>query len=169
MNSGFTVISDGTAPDVTTDTDTYSIDGDYIGGGFGRAYGGTIYNVHLLNLQKAESANNYAAGFIAAAGPGDIVSSGSLTINLLGLNNLINVSNLLSIGQHIHVTVIDSDVTGIEEGAIVISKGSGASNEAYRYIAAGFIAQSNSTEIQNCHVYNLYFVKAHRSAKKVDL
>ena len=151
VDEGYTVLSDGTAA---------GADGDFVAGGFGMGFGGTIDEVHLLKLKKVEAANNKAAGFIGAAGPGDLVSSGGLTINLLGLNNLINVKNLLSIGQAVHVTISDSDVTGIDRGFTVEAKGSGSTNPGYQYLASGFIAQSNSTEIINCHTYRLKWVKA---------
>ena len=151
VDGGYTVKATGTAD---------NFDGDYAGGGFGRAYGGTISEVTLAELQRVEAANNKAAGFIASAGPGDVVGSGGLTINLLGLNYLLNVKNLLSLGQNIHVKISDSSVTGIDDGFTVEAMGSGNSNEAYQYLASGFIAQSNSTEIDNCHTDNLLSVKA---------
>lgn len=151
IDTGYTVISDGTDANA---------EGNFVAGGFGRACGGTIDEVHLQKLKTVEAANNKAAGFVGAAGPGDLVGSGGLTLNLLGLNNLVNVQNLLSLGQGIHVRISDSDVTGIEQGFTVEAKGSGHSNEKYQYTAAGFIAQSNSTETINCHTYQLKFVKA---------
>ena len=56
--------------------------------------------------------------------------------------------------------ISDSDVTGIETGFTVEAKGSGNTNPGYQYLASGFIAQSNSTEISNCHTYSLKWVKA---------
>ncbi len=150
-DGGYEVKATGTAQD---------FDGDYAGGGFGRAYGGTIDDVTLQKLKRVEAANNKAAGFIASAGPGDVIGSGGLTINLLGLNHLLNVKNLLSIGQSIHVKITDSSVTGIDDGFTVEAKGSGNSNEGYQYVASGFIAQSNSTELSNCHTDKLLSVKA---------
>ncbi|MEE3427368.1 MAG: Cna B-type domain-containing protein [Ruminococcus sp.] len=151
LNGGYDVKAAGTAQD---------FDGDYAGGGFGRAYGGIISDVTLSQLNSVEAANNKAAGFIASAGPGDVLGSGGLTINLLGLNYLLNVKNLLSIGQHIHVKIKDSSVTGVDDGFTVEAKGSGNSNEGYQYTASGFIAQSNSTELDNCHTDKLLSVKA---------
>ncbi len=151
VDSGYEVKATGTAQD---------FDGDYAGGGFGRAYGGTIDDVTLQKLKRVEAANNKAAGFIATAGPGDVVGSGGLTINLLGLNHLLNVNNLLSIGQSIHVKITDSSVTGVDDGFTVETMGSGNSNEGYQYVASGFIAQSNSTELSNCHTDKLLSVKA---------
>lgn len=155
VDAGYTVVSDGTA---TGDADY--VPGNYVAGGFGKAFGGTIDDVKLIKLQKVEAANNVAAGFIGAAGPGEVAGSVGLTVNLLGLNNLIEVSNLLSVGQHIHVTITDSDVTGVDSGYTVEAKGSDNVNPAYRYIASGFIGQSNSTEINNCHACKLLSVKA---------
>ena len=151
IDTGYTVISDGTAA---------SADGDFVAGGLGMACGGSIDKVHLQIIKKVEAANNKSAGFAGAAGPGDLVGSGGLTLNLLGLNNVLNVKSLLSLGQAIHVTISDSDVTGIEQGFTVESKGSGHSNSGYQYLASGFIAQSNSTEMINCHTYHLRWVKA---------
>ncbi len=152
VDAGYTVISDGTA--------SAENNGNFVAGGFGKAFGGTIDDVKLIKLNKVEAKNNVAAGFIGAAGPGDVAGSTGLTVKLLGLNHLITVSNLLSLGQHIHVTITDSDVTGIDSGYTVEAKGSGNTNSAYRYVASGFIGQSNSTEIENCHAYKLLSVKA---------
>ncbi len=151
VEGGYVVKATGAAQD---------FNGEYAGGGFGRAYGGTISDVTLAELKRVEAENNKAAGFIASAGPGDVLASGGLTINLLGLNYLLNVENLLSLGESIHVTISDSSVTGIDDGFTVEAKGSGNSNEGYQYLASGFIAQSNSTEIVNCHTDNLLSVKA---------
>ena len=154
IDTGYTVISDG-------NYSNENIKGDFVSGGFGMACGGTINRVHLQKVKKIEAANNKAAGFVGAAGPGDLVGAGNdLTINLLGLNNVLNISNLLSVGQAIHVTISDSDVTGIETGFTVEAKGSGNTNPGYQYLASGFIAQSNSTEVINCHTYYLKWVKA---------
>ena len=151
VESGYMVLSDGTAADA---------DGDDVSGGFGMTCGGTIDTVRLENLRMVEAANQKAAGFVGTAGPGDMVGSGGLTLNLLGLNNVLNVKNLLSVGQGIHVRITDSVVTGVDTGYTVESKGSGYSNEAYQYLAAGFVAQSNSTEMTNCHADRLRYVKA---------
>ena len=154
IDTGYTVISNG-------NYSNENIKGDFVSGGFGMACGGTINRVHLQKVKKIEAANNKAAGFVGAAGPGDLVGAGNeLTINLLGLNNVLNISNLLSVGQAIHVTISDSDVTGIETGFTVEAKGSGNTNPGYQYLASGFIAQSNSTEVINCHTYYLKWVKA---------
>ena len=154
IDTGYTVISDGSYPNE-------NIKGDFVSGGFGMSCGGTIHEVHLKKVKKIEAANNKAAGFVGVAGPGDLVGAGNnLTINLLGLNNVLNIKNLLSIGQAVHVIISDSDVTGIETGFTVEAKGSGNTNPGYQYLASGFIAQSNSTEISNCHTYSLKWVKA---------
>ena len=152
INGGYIVTTDG--------TESSTVNGNYAAGGFGRAYGGTIENVTLNDLKMVEAANNAAAGFIGGAGPGEVVDSNGLTINLLGLNQVLQIKDLLSLGQHIHVSIKDSNVVGITSGFTVEALGSGSLNGAYKYTASGFIAQSNSTETDNCHTENLLFVKA---------
>lgn len=135
---------------------------DEAGGGFGVASGGNITNVKLNQLQRVQ-ANNRAAGFVAIAGPGDIAgSTGGLTVNLLGLNRLLSVKSLLSLGQLVEVNIVDSDVTGISAGYTVEAMGVGDRNNAAAESmkAAGYIADSNSTKIINSHARNLLSVTA---------
>ena len=135
---------------------------DEAGGGFGVASGGDIINVDLNQLQRVQ-ANNRAAGFVALAGPGDVAgSTGGLAVNLLGLNYLLSVKSLLSLGELVEVNIVDSDVTGIDDGYTVEAVGEGdrsnAASESMK--AAGFIADSNSTKIINSHAKKLLSVTA---------
>ena len=131
------------------------------GGGFGAAVGGTITNVKLNELKSVE-AFNCAAGFVGVAGPGELVGTGGLTVNLLGLNRALALNNLLKVGQGVEVHINDCDVTGINSGFTVEAKGTnveGAEN-VYEFTAAGFIAGSNSTKITDSHCYKLLSVTA---------
>ena len=129
------------------------------GGGFGKTVGGTIDNVTLNKLYFVR-ADNMAAGFTGCSGPGDLAGSGGLSLHLLGLDKLVNVSSLLSLGQALEVKITNCNVYGIESGFIVQSTHDTAPTDIYDYTAAGFVARSNSTKIENSHVHELYCVLA---------
>ena len=129
------------------------------GGGFGCAVGGTIDNVQLNEL-KSVRAENRAAGFVGIAGPGELVGTGGLTVNLLGLDRVLEASNLLNIGQGIEVHITGCTVTGIDGGFTVTATGTNDNNNVNEYTAAGFIADSNSTKITDSHVEQLKSVAA---------
>lgn len=131
-----------------------------VGGGFGDAIGGSITTVSINNLASIEG-NNLVGGFIGLSGPGDLAGTdGGLTVNLLGLNYLLKLNNLLSLGQAIEVKIKDTNVNGIKDGFTVHAKGSRDSNSVRDYSASGFIAKSGSTKIENSHVTNLKSVRA---------
>ena len=131
-----------------------------VAGGFGDTIGGSITTVSINNLASIEG-NNLVGGFIGLSGPGDLAGAdGGLTVNLLGLNYLLKLNNLLSLGQAIEVKIKDTNVNGIKDGFTVHAKGSRDSNSVRDYSASGFIAKSGSTKIENSHVTNLKSVKA---------
>lgn len=131
-----------------------------VGGGFGDAIGGSITTVSINNLASTEG-NNLVGGFIGLSGPGDLAGTdGGLTVNLLGLNYILKLNNLLSLGQAIEVKIKDTNVNGITDGFTVHAKGSRDSNSVRDYSASGFIAKSGSTKVENSHVTNLKSVKA---------
>lgn len=131
-----------------------------VGGGFGDAIGGSITTVSINNLASIEG-NNLVGGFIGLSGPGDLAGTdGGLTVNLLGLNYILKLNNLLSLGQAIEVKIKDTNVNGIKDGFTVQAKGSRDSNSVRDYSASGFIAKSGSTKVENSHVTNLKSVKA---------
>lgn len=131
-----------------------------VGGGFGDAIGGSITTVSINNLASIEG-NNLVGGFIGLSGPGDLAGTdGGLTVNLLGLNYILKLNNLLSLGQAIEVKIKDANVNGITDGFTVHAKGSRDSNSVRDYSASGFIAKSGSTKIEDSHVANLKSVKA---------
>ena len=131
-----------------------------VAGGFGDTIGGSITTVSINNLASIEG-NNLVGGFIGLSGPGDLAGTdGGLTVNLLGLNYLLKLNNLLSLGQAIEVKIKDTYVSGIKDGFMVHAKGSRDSNSVREYSASGFIAKSGSTKIENSHVTNLKSVKA---------
>lgn len=130
------------------------------GGGFGLAVGGTITNVKLNEL-KSVTADNRAGGFAGIAGPGQLAGTGGLTVNLLGLDRVLEVSNLLQIGKGLEVEITDCTVTGIDDGYTVTATGKPAkANDLTQFKASGFIADSNSTQILNSHAYKLKSVIA---------
>lgn len=131
-----------------------------VAGGFGDTIGGSITTVSINNLASIEG-NNLVGGFIGLSGPGDLAGTdGGLTVNLLGLNYLLKLNNLLSLGQAIEVKIKDTYVSGIKNGFTVHAKGSRDSNSVRDYSASGFIAKSGSTKIENSHVTNLKSVNA---------
>lgn len=140
----------------------FTVEGwERVGGGFGDAIGGTINNATINKLKSVEG-KNYAGGFIGLSGPGELVgTSGGLTVNLLGLNYLLTLNKLLSIGQYVQVTIKDANVNGIDkDGFTVEATEKREANSVLDYTAAGFIARSNSTKIENAHVTNLKSVTA---------
>ena len=131
-----------------------------VAGGFGDTIGGSITTVSINNLASTEG-NNLVGGLIGLSGPGDLAGTdGGLTVNLLGLNYILKLNNLLSLGQAIEVKIKDTNVNGIKDGFTVHAKGSRDSNSVRDYSASGFIAKSGSTKIENSHVTNLKSVKA---------
>lgn len=142
-------------------TDGFSVSGnERVGGGFGDAIGGTISNVSINNLKSVEG-KNYAGGFIGLSGPGELVGTdGGLTVNLLGLNYLLKLNNLLSLGQAVEVTITNANVNGIGDGFTVEATGVREENSVRDYTASGFMARSNSTKVENAHVTNLKSVTA---------
>lgn len=142
-------------------TDGFSVSGnERVGGGFGDAIGGTISNVSINNLKSVEG-KNYAGGFIGLSGPGELVGTdGGLTVNLLGLNYLLKLNNLLSLGQAVEVTITNANVKGIGDGFTVEATGVREDNSVRDYTASGFMARSNSTKVENAHVTNLKSVTA---------
>lgn len=154
---GFTV--DGVT--VTGSDNGLTVDGwERVGGGLGDAIGGTINNVSVNNL-KSVNGKNYVGGFIGLSGPGELVGTdGGLTVNLLGLNYILKLNKLLAIGQYVQVNITNSSVNGIKDGFTVNATGVRDENSVLDYTAAGFIARSNSTKVENAHVTNLKSVTA---------
>ena len=154
---GFTV--DGVT--VTGNDSGFTVNGwERVGGGLGDAIGGTINNVSVNNLKSIEG-KNYAGGFIGLSGPGELVGTdGGLTVNLLGLNYILKLNKLLAIGQYVQVNITNSSVNGINDGFTVKATGARDENSVLDYTAAGFIARSNSTKVENAHVTNLKSVTA---------
>ena len=142
-------------------TDGFAVSGtERVGGGFGEAIGGSVTNVSVNNLASV-TGENLVGGFIGLSGPGELVGSdGGLTVNLLGLNYLLKLNNLLSLGQAVEVTITNANVKGIESGFTVEATGVREENSVRDYTASGFMARSNSTKIEKAHVTNLKSVTA---------
>lgn len=129
--------------------------GKRVGGAFGEAIGGSISSVTVTNLNNI-SGENIVGGFIGVSGPGDLAGTDNgLTVNLLGLNYILKLSNLLSLGQAVEVNIDSSSVSGINSGFTVVATGSREDNSTTDYVAAGFVAKSNSTKINDAKVNNL--------------
>ena len=132
---------------------------NYAGGAIGEAVGGDVQNVTLEQL-KSVTAKNRVGGFIGCAGPGDLAGGNGLTLNLLGLNNLLKVENLLSVAEGVRVKITNAHVNGIADGLTVNAAGSNESGEVVDYTAGGFIGKCNSCEINSSDVTNLKEVSA---------
>lgn len=145
---------------VTGPTTGLSITGEQrIGGGFGDAIGGSINTVTIKNL-KSVTGNNRVGGMIGLAGPGDLADTGGLTVNLLGLNNLLQVKNLLKVASGVRVTINDSHVIGVADGLTVKATGTNSDGGVVDYVAGGFVGKSHSCEINKSDVKNLKEVSA---------
>lgn len=139
----------------------FSVKGEErVGAGLGDAIGGNIKNVTLNNVVSVNG-DNLVGGFIGLSGPGDLAGTdGGLTVNLLGLNYLLKLSNLLSLGQAVEVKIQNVQVNGVEKGFEVKATGVREENSVRDYTASGFIARSNCTKVENAHVTKLKSVEA---------
>ena len=145
---------------VTGPTTGLSITGEQrIGGGFGDAIGGSINTVTINNL-KSVTGNNRVGGMIGLAGPGDLADTGGLTVNLLGLNHLLQVKNLLKVASGVRVTINDAHVIGVKDGLTVKATGTNSDGGVVDYVAGGFVGKSHSCEINHSDVKNLKEVSA---------
>ncbi len=129
------------------------------GGGFGVAIGGKVNAVVLSGLLRVE-ADDEAGGFAGVSGPGGEDGDGGLTLNLLGLDGLVNLSDLLAMGQNVQVSISNCSVTGAGAGYTVEATGEGGDDVTAGIVAAGFVAHSNSTDVDDSHAYNLKSVTA---------
>ena len=134
--------------------------GDYAGGAFGMAMAGDASKITIDGITSVSARNN-AGGFVGLGGPGSLatVGEGGLTLNLLGLDKLLEISNILSVIPGVQMTLTDCTVTGGGTGFAVTAKGATGSDLA-DYAAGGFIGRGNSTDMTNCHVSNLLAVTA---------
>lgn len=140
---------------VTGPTIGLSITGEQrIGGGFGDAIGGSVNTVTIKNL-KSVIGNNRVGGMIGLAGPGDLADTGGLTVNLLGLNHVLQVKNLLKVASGVRVTINDSHVIGVETGLTVKATGTNSDGGVVDYVAGGFVGKAHSCEINHSDVKNL--------------
>ena len=146
---------------VTGVNDGYTVEAkeNYAGGAIGEAVGGDVDTV-ALNQVKSVTAKNRVGGFIGCAGPGDLAGGNGLTLNLLGLNNLLKVENLLSVAEGVRVKINEAHVNGITGGMTVEATGTNSNGEVVDYTAGGFIGKSNSCEIIKSDVKNLKEVTA---------
>ena len=138
---------------------TVAATGDYAGGAFGMAMAGNASNITIDGITSVSARNN-AGGFVGLGGPGSLATAGDggLTINLLGLNNLINLSNVLSVIPGLQMTLTDCSVTGGEDFTVEAKGGDGSTLDDFA--AGGFVGRGNSTDMTNCHVSNLLAVTA---------
>lgn len=134
-------------------------EGNYAGGALGEAIGGNVENVTLQQI-KTVSAKNRVGGFVGCAGPGDLAGTNGLTVNLLGLNHLLKLSNLLSVAEGVMVKIENAQVNGISDGLSITAKGQNAANETAQFAAGGFVGKSNSCQIKKSNVTNLKTVTA---------
>lgn len=121
---------------------------DYAGGAVGQATGGNIRSVNLTGLSQV-SADNYAGGFIAYAGPGSVVEAGdeSVGLNILGL---VKINSLLHVADVIKTEVESCNVGGRN---LVVSASGNTSGKSY--FSGGFIGENSSSKINNSSVTGL--------------
>lgn len=147
--------------DNTTGGFSVTAEGERVGGGLGEAIGGSMEHVNLEKLSQVQGKNR-VGGMIGLAGPGDLAGTdGGLTVNLLGLNYVLNLNHLLSLAEGVHVRIQDAHVNGITDGLTVQAVGSNEHGETNDYVAGGFIGKSHSCEIKDADVSNLKEVTAH--------
>ena len=145
---------------VTGPTTGLSITGEQrIGGGFGEAIGGSVNTVTIKNL-KSVTGNNRVGGMIGLAGPGDLADTGGLTVNLLGLNHVLQLKNLLKVASGVRVTINDSHVIGVADGLTVKATGINSDGGVVDYVAGGFVGKAHSCEVNHSDVKNLKEVSA---------
>ena len=147
---------------VTGSDNGLSVKGEQrVGGGFGEAIGGSANTVTINNLQSVEGKNR-VGGMIGLAGPGDLADTGGgLTVNLLGLNNILSVSNLLQVAEGVRVKITDVHVIGTQQdGLSVKATGTNSDGGVVDYVAGGFVGKSHSCEINQSDVKNLKEVTA---------
>ena len=146
---------------VTGVSDGYTVEAkeNYAGGAIGEAVGGDVDTV-TLNQVKSVRAKNRVGGFAGCAGPGDLAGGNGLTLNLLGLNNLLKVENLLSVAEGVRVKINEAHVNGIAGGMTVEATGTNSNGEVVDYTAGGFIGKISSCEIIKSDVKNLKEVTA---------
>ena len=135
-----------------------TVNNNYAGGAFGESVGGEINNTNIYKIKQITGGNR-VGGFTGCAGPGDLVGTGGLRLNLLGLD-LLQLDNLLALGQGVEVKINESTANGVSSGFDVISTGFNVVDSTVKYTASGFVAKSNSTQIVDSHVTNLNSVQA---------
>lgn len=126
----------------------------YAGGAFGEAVGGDARAVNVKGVSSVE-AQSYSGGFAGVVGPGDLASTGGLSLNLLGLDKLLKLDSLLSVIPGVRVSMSECTVEGVESGMAVAATG----GESWAY-AGGFTSYCNSAELSGCRVTNLKSVVA---------
>lgn len=126
--------------------------GHYAAGGIGLAVGGRMRDVAISNVSEV-SAENYAGGFLGAAGTGSVAQAGG--IDLLGLG-LVEVGNLLSLGSAVQTKVKNADVSGIDSGMSVQALDSGTHSAGTTApCAGGFMGIGSAVQVEGAHVANL--------------
>ena len=138
---------------------TVTATGNFAGGAFGMAMAGDASNITIDGITSVSARNN-AGGFVGLGGPGSLatVGEGGLTLNLLGLDDLLRISNILSVIPGVQMTLTDCTVTGGKDFAVTAEGATGS--DLADYAAGGFIGRGNSTDMTNCHVSGLVSVSA---------
>lgn len=134
---------------------------DYAAGGVAFATGGRISDVKISDIGSVR-ADNYAGGFLGAAGSGSVVSGGG--INLLGLD-IVKLGGLLNVGHAIQTTTVNVDVAGVSSGFTVAA--TGGTEEGYvpsagaqAHSAGGFVGVGSALDVSSSRVRGLAAVTA---------
>ncbi len=134
--------------------------GFYVGGGVGMAIGGDLFRMELTRLAEIDGAN-CVGGFGGCVGPGDLISTSGLNVQLLGLS-LLSANKLLSVGGGVLTDARTVTVQGVPAGFTVQATGVNANGSQVVYTAGGFYGRANSSSVRDGHVENLLWVKANK-------
>lgn len=136
-------------------------EGFYVAGGIGMAIGGDLHRIGITRLVEIEGAN-CVGGFAGCVGPGDLISTGGLNVQLLGLS-LLSANKLLSVGDGILTDVRTVTVQGVPQGFTVNATGENTDGSQIIYNAGGFFGRANSSSVRDGHVDRLLWVKANET------
>ena len=149
------------------DRDGYFVQGkQYVGGGFGKAMGGTVMDLALEEV-AAVHGDNYVGGCVGGTAPGSTVDTeNALEISLLGVIKVSISPNLLSLfadqrTRYLRVNVRGTKGDTEKDGLVVeIPETSSAVGSLNDIVVGGFAGMANSVQVDDCHVWRLNHVGA---------
>lgn len=133
---------------------------EYAAGGLGLMLGGKVQQVKITGLESV-AAQNYAGGLAGRAGSGNLVRQEGL--DLLGLG-LIKVDNVLSLAQGLNIKINNTQVQGIEQGAVISAIGVSGAPSKTEVLAGGLISEAEGIQITDTEVSNIKEVSAQKGS-----